>query len=126
MSTPKPFNLSERIRSFSHAFAGIRTLLQTQHNARIHAGATLLAVVAGFFFGLSAAEWSALSLAICSVWITEALNTGIEFLADVASPEFHPLVKKCKDVAAAAVLIAAAGAVLVGLLLFGPHIGRVD
>ena len=61
-------------------------------------------------------------LAIVSVWTAEALNTAFEFLCDVASPEFHPLVAKAKDVAAGAVLITAVGASLVGLLVLGPHL----
>jgi diacylglycerol kinase (ATP) len=63
-------------------------------------------------------------LAIVSVWTAEALNTAFEFLCDVASPEFHPLVAKAKDVAAGAVLIAAVGATLIGLLVLGPHLLR--
>jgi diacylglycerol kinase (ATP) len=57
-----------------------------------------------------------------SVWTAEALNTALEFLADAASPEFHPLVGHAKDVAAGAVLISAAGAVVIGLLVLGPHV----
>ena len=61
-------------------------------------------------------------LAVVGVWTAEALNTALEFLCDVASPEFHPLVEKSKDVAAGAVLIAALGAVAIGILVFGPHV----
>ena len=60
-------------------------------------------------------------LAIISVWTAEALNTAFEFLTDVASPEFHPLAAKAKDVAAGAVLIAAIGSVVIGLLILGPY-----
>jgi diacylglycerol kinase (ATP) len=59
------------------------------------------------------------------VWTAEALNTAFEFLCDVASPEFHPLIQKAKDVAAAAVLLSAAGAVIIGLLVFVPHLARI-
>lgn len=61
-------------------------------------------------------------VAIMAVWTAEALNTALEFLADVASPEFHPVVKKAKDVAAGAVLISATGSVAIALLILGPHI----
>jgi len=61
-------------------------------------------------------------LAIVSVWTAEAFNTAFEFLADVSSPGFHPLVKKAKDVAAGAVLIAAIGAAVIGLLVIGPYV----
>ena len=61
-------------------------------------------------------------VAIMAVWTAEALNTALEFLADVASSEFHPVVKKAKDVAAGAVLISATGSVAIALLVLGPHI----
>lgn len=117
----KPFNFKDRIRSFRFAFAGIWTMLKSQHNAWIHACATLCVVGAGFFFHVSAAEWCRLVLSLMAVWTAEALNTAFEFLADVASPEFHPLVEKAKDVAAGAVLISAIGALIIGLLVLGPH-----
>jgi diacylglycerol kinase (ATP) len=118
----RPFKFTGRIRSFKFAFVGIWTMLKTQHNAWVHACATLITVAAGLFFGISAAEWCWLVLAIMAVWTAEALNTAFEFLADAASPEFHPLVKNAKDVAAGAVLISAIGAAVIGLLVLGPHI----
>jgi len=118
----RPFEFTGRIRSFKFAFVGIGTMLKSQHNAWIHACATVAVVAVGFFFGVSTAEWCWLVLAIMAVWTAEALNTAFEFLADVASPEFHPLVKHSKDVAAGAVLISAIGAVVIGLLVLGPHI----
>jgi diacylglycerol kinase (ATP) len=118
----RPFKFTGRIRSFKFAFIGIWTMLKTQHNAWVHACATLITVAAGLFFGISAAEWCWLVLAIMAVWTAEALNTAFEFLADAASPEFHPLVKNAKDVAAGAVLISAIGAAVIGLLVLGPHI----
>lgn len=119
---PKRFLVAARIRSFGHAFRGIRTMLRTQHNAWIHSAATALVIGAGLFLGVSASEWTALVLAMTAVWCAEALNTAFESLADVAHPDFHPLVKTAKDVAAGAVLICAAGAVAVGLLVFVPHL----
>jgi len=118
----RPFQFTGRIRSFKFAFVGMWTMLKTQHNAWVHACATLGVVAAGIFFGVSAAEWCWLVLAVMAVWTAEALNTAFEFLADVASPEFHPLVKNSKDVAAGAVLISAIGAVIIGLLVLGPHV----
>mgnify|MGYP001560256548 FL=1 len=116
------FFLSARLRSFGHAFRGLKVLLQTQHNARIHALATVLVVAAGALFGISPAEWALIVLAIVCVWATEALNTSIEFLVDLASPELHPLAAKAKDVAAGAVLVAAIGSLIVGVLVFGPYV----
>jgi diacylglycerol kinase (ATP) len=97
-------------------------MLKTQQNAWIHLGVTIGVLIAGFLFGVSASEWCWLVLAIIAVWSTEALNTAFELLADVASPEFHPLVKKAKDVAAGAVLISAIGAVAIGLIILGPYL----
>lgn len=111
-----------RIRSLRCAFKGIWVMLATQHNAWIHAAATTMVVAAGFYFRLTKAEWSWIILAIVSVWTAEALNTAFEFLTDVASPEFHPLAEKAKDVAAGAVLITAIGSVLIGLVILGPYL----
>jgi len=96
-------------------------MISSQHNAWIHAAATLVVVALGLFLGLTKAEWCWIVLAIISVWTAEALNTAFEFLTDVASPEFHPLAAKAKDVAAGAVLITAIGSVLIGILVLGPY-----
>ncbi|MBN2384030.1 diacylglycerol kinase family protein [bacterium] len=111
-----------RIRSFRHAFAGLWTMLRSQHNARIHACATLTVIGAGLLWEVTPAEWCWLILAIMAVWTAEAINTAFEFLADATSPDNHPLVKNAKDVAAGAVLISALGAVVIALFVFGPHI----
>ena len=111
-----------RIRSFKCAFRGIWIIIASQHNAWIHAAATIVVVAAGFYFHLTKAEWCWIILAIISVWTAEALNTAFEFLTDVASPAFHPLAEKAKDVAAGAVLITAIGSVLLGILIFGPYL----
>ena len=118
----RPFQFTGRVRSFKFAFVGIWTMLKSQHNAWIHACATVVVVLAGLFFGVSPSEWCWLVLAIMAVWTAEALNTAFEFLADVASPQFHPLVKHSKDVAAGAVLISTIGSVIIGLLVLGPHV----
>ena len=99
-------------------------MLRTQHNAWVHALATIAVLVAGLLWRVSAAQWCWLVLAIVAVWTAEALNTALELLADVASPGFHPLVEKAKDVAAGAVLISALGAVAIGILVLGPHLLR--
>ncbi|MBI2744335.1 MAG: diacylglycerol kinase family protein [Burkholderiales bacterium] len=118
----QPFSFTARLHSFRYALAGLRTLLLTQHNAWLHAAATVVVVVAGLVLGLSRTEWCWLVLAMTLVWMAEALNTALEFLADAVTQEFHPLILQAKDVAAAAVLIAAIGALVIGLLVFGPHV----
>jgi diacylglycerol kinase (ATP) len=96
-------------------------MISSQHNAWIHAAATVVVVASGLYFRVTKAEWCWIILAIISVWTAETLNTAFEFLTDVASPEFHPLAEKAKDVAAGAVLIAAIGSVFIGLLVLGPY-----
>ncbi len=113
---------SGRIRSFKFAFNGMRILLYSQQNAWIHAFATVTVIILGIYFNLTKFEWCWLVLAVISVWTAEALNTAFEFLIDVASPEFHPLAAKAKDVAAGAVLITAIGSILIGFLIFGAHL----
>lgn len=117
----RPHHLfSGRLRSVRHALAGIATMLRTQANARVHLVATAVVVAAGIWLDLAAGDWCWLVLAFMAVWTAEALNTALELLCDVASPEFHPLVKDAKDVAAGAVLLGAAGAVVIGILVLGP------
>ena len=120
--TSGQFSVSGRIRSFKYAINGVILMLKSQHNAWLHATASVAVLLVGAFFRLSPAEWCWLVIAIMAVWTAEALNTALEFLADVASPEFHPLAKKAKDVAAGAVLISAVGSAVIALLIFGPHI----
>jgi diacylglycerol kinase (ATP) len=116
------FRFSGRIRSFKHASRGLWAMVKSQQNAWIHALATVVVVSLGFALGCARAEWCLIVLAIMAVWTAEALNTAFEFLADVASPEYHPLVKKAKDVAAGAVLVSALGSVIIGVLIFGPKL----
>ena len=104
-----------------HAVDGILHMLKGQHNAWIHTTATLIVIIAGVYVQLSIIEWCFIVLAIMAVWVSESLNTAFEILCDVASPEFHPLVEKSKDVAAGAVLLSAVGAVVIGLLVFTPY-----
>src|ERR1700710_1051085 len=121
-SEARPFQFTGRVRSFRYAIAGIVRMIHCQHNAWIHAAATLIVLTAGFFFHVSAADWCWIILAISIVWTAEALNTAFEFLADAASPEFHPLVRDAKDVAAGAVLITAVAAAIIGGIVFWPHV----
>lgn len=115
-----PFSLRNRIKSFSYAFQGIKTFFLTQHNAWIHAMATIIVIILGNIVALSTNEWCWIILSIALVFITEMLNTAIEFLTDIVSPEYHPLAKKTKDVAAGGVLVSAVIAVILGLLIFVP------
>ncbi len=122
MAEEKPFTFTGRIRSFRFAFRGLRTMLLSQHNAWVHAAATIAVILAGILLKISTVEWCAIIVMTVAVWTAEALNTAFEFLCDVASPQFHPVVEKSKDVAAGAVLLSAIGAIVVGVLIFGPRL----
>ena len=113
-----------RLASFGHAGRGCLTLVRTQHNAWIHLAASLAVLGAGLLCGLQPLEWAVLALAMALVWAAEALNTAVEFLTDLVSPQHHPLAGHAKDVAAAAVLLAAIGAAVAGLCVFVPHLIR--
>jgi diacylglycerol kinase len=106
--------------SFRFAFAGVGYLLATQRNARIHVALAALACLLAAWLRVTRTEWAILILTIACVIILEGLNTALEAVVDLASPQLHPLAKVAKDVAAGMVLIAAIAAVLVGLLILGP------
>ncbi len=109
-----------RARSFRFAFAGLWYMIRTQPNAWIHATFTIAVIVLGLWIGLPPRDWAVLVLAIGIVWTAEFINTALEAAVDLASPKQHPLAKISKDVGAAAVLVAAASSVVVGLLILGP------
>jgi len=95
-----------RIRSFGYAFKGIWLLFSTQPNAQVHLIGTIVIVGLGFYINLSPLEWCAICICIAMVLMAEAMNTAIEFLTDLVSPDYHPLAGKTKDVAAGGVLLA--------------------
>jgi diacylglycerol kinase len=109
-------------RSFGYAFEGLATIVRTQPNFWVHVFAACLALVLGVLLHLSPGELAIVVLSITLVLVVESVNTGIETMCDLISPAHHPLIKRAKDVSAAAVLIAAAGAVVIALLLFGPRL----
>lgn len=110
------------IKSFDYAFSGLWYALRTQRNARVHAGVAIVAIALGIFLHISAVEFAIIFLVIGGVFIAEMLNTVLELCVDLASPGYHPLAKIAKDVAAGAVLLSAIIAVIIGLLIFGPHL----
>jgi len=115
-------DFQKRIKSFGYAFNGIRLLFFSQANARIHLFVALAVVIAGLLCRISSTEWLAIIVCISLVIGMEAMNTAVEWLTDLISPEYHPLAGKVKDVAAAAVLITVIGAVVAGLIIFIPRI----
>jgi len=110
-----------RIKAFLDAFRGGFTLCRTQVHAWIHASATIAVCSAGMYIGVSTVEWAILGFAIAIVWIAEALNTAIEFLADEVTLERREGIQQAKDVAAFGVLVAAFAAAFAGFLVFRSH-----
>lgn len=116
------FSLSKRLKSFSYAFNGLRTVIKEEHNLRIHLIVSSIVIVCGFIFQISIIEWILLCFAIGFVISIEILNSAIENLADFVSPEYHNLIKKVKDISAAAVLVSTISSVVIGILIFLPKI----
>lgn len=114
----QPWSTRKRLRSVRFAWAGLGYLLRTQHNAWIHAVVTVLVLVMGIVNDLSPTEWCLVTIVIGFVWSAEAFNTSLEALADALHPDHDERVGHAKDVAAAAVLVAALTAVVVGAFVF--------
>ena len=109
-----------RLRSIRHALRGWKFVLKTQKNAWIHSLAATMVFVLGFWLQLPTRDWAVLVLTIAMVFTAEFINTAIEAIVDLTTPQEHPLAKVGKDVGAGAVLVAAMAAVLIGLLVLGP------
>ncbi|MDY0302077.1 MAG: diacylglycerol kinase family protein [Trichlorobacter sp.] len=110
--------MSRFLKSLKFAMAGIAYGFKTQRHIRFHLFAGLIAITAGYIKGLDKTEWAVLICLIGAIVAAEFLNTAIETVVDLVSPEYHPLAKAAKDTAAAAVLILAMVAVVIGILLF--------
>lgn len=112
-------NPRARAHSFTYATNGIFQLLRSEPNARLHTLATVAVIVAGIWRHITHVQWLAVTICIALVWITEALNTCIEKLCDFScGDKFHPAIKVIKDIAAAAVLIAALASLVTFIIIF--------
>lgn len=119
MQPNKSIHPKARLSSFGYALRGIRSLIRQEPNAKLHALATVAAIALGIVRHISAGQWMCLSIVIALVWMAEAFNTCIEMLCDLwCKGEYHPGVKVVKDIAAAAVFIAALCAAVVGAFIF--------
>jgi diacylglycerol kinase (ATP) len=114
-----------RIQSFGHALQGWWYVVRTQQNAWIHVTISVVIIAISAWLRLNARDWAVIILAIAVVFMAEFLNTAIEVVVDLASPQKHPLAKVAKDVGAGAVLIAACAAVVIGLLILGPPLWTI-
>ncbi|HEY0755480.1 MAG TPA: diacylglycerol kinase family protein [Ktedonobacteraceae bacterium] len=126
MSKPATSGEAERgefakfLRGFGYAFHGLWYALRTQRNARVHLAVAIVVTLAGIFLRVSALGFAILYSAIASVFIAEMFNTVCELCVDLAQPEYHPLARIAKDVAAGAVLLSALMSVVIGLFVLGP------
>ena len=112
-----------RLKSFTHAFNGMRILFKEERNVPIYIVLSIAALLMGYWLQVSTNEWMAISIVIGLVFAMEAANTAIEVLADYAcNKEIHPAIKKTKDLAAAAVLITSISALVVGFIIFLPKL----
>jgi diacylglycerol kinase len=111
-----------RATSFRAAFSGLRRLVTSERHFQLHLIAATCAVILAAFLDFSTLEWAILMVTIGLVLVAEGLNSAIERAIDTTTPSFHPLAKAAKDIAAAAVLIAAIISVIVGFLLYGPKL----
>lgn len=116
------FSIRKRLKSFTYAFAGLKVLFREEHNSRIHLFATICVIVAGVLLKISLLEWVAVAFAVGLVFSGEIFNSAVEDLSDVVCPERDERIKKVKDLAAAAVLVNAITAAVIGLLVFLPKI----
>lgn len=107
------------IRSFGYASCGIIMACKEQ-NFKSHLLSAGIVIIAGYLTGLSRIEWFVVLLLIALMFALEMMNTAIERVVDLASPDLHPLAKQAKDIAAGAVLVFAVFSAIIGLLIFVP------
>ena len=107
------------LRSFRHAFRGIYFVLRYERNARVHLLIMIAVIIASFVMHLSPLELAAVAFSIVIVFIAEILNSAIEILADMICPDDHHRIRHVKDITAAAVLVAATAAAIIGIVIFG-------
>ena len=122
MKENEKFSIRVRLQSFKYAFNGLKFFFVNDHNGRVHLFIAILAIGLSFYLHLSSTEWIAILSVISAVFVAEIINSSIEKLADVVSPKIHPKIKIVKDLAAAAVLVAAFLALAVGGIIFLPKL----
>ena len=116
------FSLFKQLKSFNHAFNGLKILVKEEHNSWIHIVFMLIAITLGFILNISIPEWIGIILSIGLVISLELINSAIENLADFGTKEINPLIKKTKDLAAAGVFFSALSALIIGSIVFIPKL----
>lgn len=124
MKEHKSFSARTRLHSFRYAFSGLLQFFFEEHNAILHLLATVVVTIMVVYFRIEGAELLALVIVTGGVWVAELLNTAIEQVMNMVSPERHPKVKYIKDLAAAAVLVAALVALITAGIIFIPRLNQ--
>lgn len=124
MKKNKTFSIGTRLHSFRYAFSGLLQFFFEEHNAILHLLATVIVTIMVVYFRIEGAELLALVIVTGGVWVAELLNTAIEQVMNMVSPERHPNVKYIKDLAAAAVLVAALVALITAGIIFIPRLNQ--
>ncbi len=112
----------KNLQTFKHAINGITQVFKKEQNFKIHIIAAILVIIAGIFFSIDKTEWMIIIIAISIVLSFELINSAIEYLSDFVSPDYNEKIKRIKDTSAAAVLISAIGAFVLGLVIFLPKL----
>jgi diacylglycerol kinase len=120
--------MKDFIRSFGYAFEGIWAAVKTERNLKIHIVAAVLVIILGLYLGITEAKWCLIAFAIGFVLVSELFNTAVERLSDeVGEGKQSPSIKAVKDISAAAVLLSALTALVIGILvLFIPLVERIS
>jgi diacylglycerol kinase (ATP) len=118
----KRFSVKARIKSLRYGLNGMKIIFSNEHNFRIHCLIAVLVIISGIATGLEETEWLAIIIVSGLVFISEMFNSSLEYLSDYVSPGYSDLIKKVKDVAAAAVLLSAIISVITGICIFYPKI----
>ena len=116
------FSIRKRLKSFKYAINGLRVLFKYEHNSRIHLVALICAIVLGIFLDISNLEWLFIVIVSGFVFSTEIVNSAIEYISNFISPNYNEIIKKVKDLSAAAVLVSAITSLIVAFIIFIPKI----
>ena len=117
-----PLVSKNRWRSFKYALAGCLYMLRYQKNSRIQLLATVAVLLLALWLDIAPTEWALIILTSTVVWLAEFINAAVEAAVNLASPNYHPMAKVAKDVAAASVLLSALASVAIGLIILGPSL----
>lgn len=108
-------------RSFRYAWNGIRRCFTVERNMKIHFAAAIFAISLAWYLEFTRSEMAVVILTVAAVLVAEMMNTALETVINLVSPEYHPLAGLAKDIAAGAVLLAALASIIIGCLLYIPH-----